>query len=311
MSTVTTIALPIFALVFAGYGARRLRFLEDVSIAGLNGFVYWFALPALLCVKVAQTPILGMFDWRLLAAYHAGGLTVFALAILTGRLLWGHRVATLGIQGLAAAFGNVGYMGLPLLLAAFGPAATLPAVLVVVSDILVTVSLDVAILEAGSGHGGGGLGALRAVAGGLVRNPLVLAPAAGALLSVTGVALPASLRAFGELLGSAALPCALFALGASLVGAAVSPALDEIVLLVGLKLIVHPVAVFFAATRAFELDPLATRVVMLEASLPAAATVFVLAQRYGVYVESASSAVFLSTLLSLVTVTALLVLLRG
>jgi predicted permease len=301
MDAVTTIALPIFALVFSGYGARRLRLLAPATIEGLNGFVYWFALPALLFVKVAETPILEVFDWRLLAAYHAGGLSVFALAMLAGRLFWGERLAVLGVQGLAAAFGNVGYMGLPLLFAAFGREATLPAVLVVVSDILVTVSR--------AGRARSGLAVLRTIVAGIVRNPLLLATAAGALLSIAGPVLPAPLRAFAELLGAAALPCALFALGASLVGGVVSRGLDEVALLVGLKLVIHPLAVFLAATRVFALDPLATRVVMLEASLPAAATVFVLAQRYGVYVDRASSAVFLSTLMSVVTVTGLLVLL--
>ncbi len=96
--------------------------------------MYYFALPALLFVKIAQTPILSLFDWRLLAAYHAGGLAVFAVAMLIGRLLFGRALSVLGLQALAATWGNVGYMGLPLALAAFGAPATLPAVIIVVSD---------------------------------------------------------------------------------------------------------------------------------------------------------------------------------
>jgi len=311
VDAVTTIALPIFALVFSGYGARHWRLLGDTTIDGLNGFVYWFSLPALLFVKVAQVPILELFDWRLLAAYHAGGLTVFAMAMLAGRLVWGYPLAILGLQGLTAAFGNVGYMGLPLLFAAFGRAATLPAVLIVVSDMLVTVSPAVALLETGSGRARSGRAVALTVVGGIARNPLLLSTAAGALLSIGGISLPVSLRSFAELLGAAALPCALFALGASLVGQGAWRGPDEVALLVGLKLVVHPLLVWFMAARVLELDRTATKILMLDAALPAAATVFVLAQRYGIYVDRTSSVVFVSTLVSVITVTLLLALLTA
>lgn len=306
MDAVSTVALPMFALVLSGYAANRLGLLAAASTAGLNGFVYWFALPALLFVKVADAAILERFDWRLLAAYHAAGLTVFGLAMLSGRLVFGRPLAALGLDGLAAAFPNVGYMGLPLLLTAFGPPAVLPSVLILVSDALVTVPLCVAVVEAGLGGGGRMLTVARAVGRGLGRNPLVLATAAGALASVSGVAVPVPVKALGNFLGSAALPCALFALGGSLLGRLVPTAPGVVGLLVTLKLLAHPALMWLAAARLFALDPVWVKVAVIDAALPTAATVFVLAERYDVEVESASSVILLGTLGAVVTVTTLL-----
>jgi len=306
MEIVVTVSLPIFALVFSGYGARRLRLLNEASIAGLNGFVYYFALPALFVVKVAETPVVRLFDWRLLVAYHGAGLAVFAVAMLCGRGLFGHPPAVLGLQGLAVAWGNVGYMGPPLVIGAFGDGAMLPAALILAFDILVPLSLAIGIIEGSLGRGGGWGEILRTVAGGLARNPLMLAILAGALLSVAGIALPAPIKAFGTLLGGAALPCALFALGASLVGRPLTAGKGEVGLLVGLKLLVHPLAVWMMVTYVLPLRPLWAGVAVIEAALPTAANVFVLAERYDRYVDRASGVVFVSTLVSVITVSALL-----
>lgn len=320
MEKLLTVALPIFALIFSGYGARRLRLLTAASFVGLNGFVYYFALPALLFVKIAQTPILRLFDWRLLAAYYAGGFTVFALTILLARLLFRERLAVLGLLGLAAAYPNVGYMGLPLLITAFGEAATFPVVLIFVADVLVTFSIGTALVEVGLGRGGRWWQAARTVAGGFARNPLLLAIALGAAVGLAGVPLHASLRAFAELLGGAALPCALFALGASLTGEPVArqAARDgatgpgggwrEVALVVGMKLALHPWLVWLAATRVFDLPPLSAAAAVLQASLPVAVSVFVLAQKHGLHVDRISTVVLVSTLASMVTVSALLAL---
>ena len=306
---ILTVSLPIFALIFSGYGAGRLRLLNEPAIVGLNGFVFYFALPALLFIKMAEAPLLEAWDWRFLAGYLTGGFAVFALAMLFGRVLFGHGLAVLGLQGLAAAWPNVGYMGLPLVITAFGEKATLPAVLIIVFDALVTLSIAIALVEAGLGRGGRWLDVAKTVGSGLARNPLLLWIFAGALVSVSGFSLHPSVEAFGTLLGAAALPCALFSLGASLVGRPVTAGMGEVSLVVGLKLLVHPLVVWLMVTHVFRLDPLWATVAVLDAALPVAANVFVLARRYDVYVERSSAIVLTSTTASVVTVSALLTLL--
>lgn len=92
-------------------------------------------------------------------------------------------------------------------------------------------------------------------------------------------------------------------------GRPVTAGMGEVSLVVGLKLLVHPLVVWLMVTHVFRLDPLWATVAVLDAALPVAANVFVLARRYDVYVERSSAIVLTSTMASVVTVSALLTLL--
>jgi malonate transporter len=130
-------------------------------------------------------------------------------------------------------------------------------------------------------------------------------------LSIIGLTLPSPVKAFGTLLGGAALPCALFALGASLVGQRDTPGKSEVAWLVALKLLAHPLVIWLLATHVFFLQPLWAKMAVIEAGLPTAASLFVLAEQYDLCVDRASAVVFASTLISVVTVSVLLGLMVG
>src|SRR3546814_7862689 len=78
---------------------------------------------------------------------------------------------------------------------------------------------------------------------GLVRNPIIIALAAGVLYNLSGLPLPSVADTLTETLGRAALPCAVFAMGASLAGYRLAGSLGEASIGVILKLLLHPVLV--------------------------------------------------------------------
>ncbi|HRP97541.1 MAG TPA: AEC family transporter [Rhodocyclaceae bacterium] len=82
-------------------------------------------------------------------------------------------------------------------------------------------------------------------------------------------------------------------------------------MLVALKTIVHPLLVWLLATRVFDVPPLWTMTAVTLAALPAGITPYLFAQRYNACQATTASAVFLSTVLSVLTLTVLLFLLRG
>ncbi len=172
----------------------------------------------------------------------------------------------------------------------------------------VLIPLTVAIVEAGRGAGKGPLRLARSVAGSLLRNPLIIAISAGALASATGLALPTPAANFANLLGGTAGPCALFALGATLTTFPVSSGPGEVSCMTLFKLLVHPTVMYLATTLIFDVDPLWATVATLSAALPVAANVFVLARQYDSYLERSSSAILVSTTVSVLTVPTLLAL---
>jgi predicted permease len=306
LQTILNTALPFFALIFCGYGAGRFRLLSEASIAGVNAFVFYFALPAFIFNLLATSSLSDIANGSFIAAYLGTGLVVFAVAAILGRLLFKVRRSEAALQGSAAVLGNTGYMGIPLVAAAFGDRAAIPLVLGLTLEATVLIPLTIILVEAQKGLDAGWSQLLGSVANAMVRNPIIVAIFAGVLLSATGLGLPTPLENFTGLLGGAAGPCALFALGATLTSFPISTGIGEVSYMTFFKLLVHPAAIWFATTRLFDVDPLWATVAILGAALPVAANVFIVARQYDTYVERVSSAILVSTAISVVTVSALL-----
>jgi malonate transporter len=304
LQTILNTALPFFALIFCGYGAGRFRLLSEASIAGVNAFVFYFALPTFLFNLVATAQLKNIMNISFVAAYLSAGFSVFVVAALLGRLLFKVQPGEAALQGSAAVLGNTGYMGLPLVAAAFGEAAAIPLVLGLTLEVTLIIPFTIALIEAAKGSGGWSR-VPSSVTGALARNPLVVAIFAGALISAIGLGLPTSVENFTDLLGGTAGPCALFALGATLAGRSLSAGLGEVSYMTSFKLFVHPSAMWLT-TQLFDVASLWATVAVLGAALPVAANVFILARQYDTYVDRTSSAILLSTAISVVTVSALL-----
>ena len=302
-------ALPFFALIFCGYGAGRFGLLNPAAVAGVNSFVFYFALPVFIFNLMATAPLADVLNVKFMAIYLGVGLTVYAASAVSGRLLFGTRLGESAIQGASAVLGNTGYMGLPLVAAAFGNEAAIPLLLGLTLEATVLIPLTITIVESDKGFGGQWTKLVSSVAGSLVRNPIIIAIFSGVLVSGLALPLPTPIANFTDLLGNAAGPCALFALGATLSAFPLATGLRQTSYMSAFKLFVHPALMWLAMTQIFTVDPLWASVAILGASLPIAANVFILARQYDTHLERASSAILLSTAISVITVSALLTIL--
>ena len=305
MGAVLNIVLPVFAIVLAGYLGGRTKLLGEASSEALNRFVYYVALPALFFASMARVPIAVIFDWPFLAAYSGGVLVTALLAVAVARFIFPNRLAALGLHGLAAAFGNTGYMGIPLLVTAFGEAAVLPAIIATVLNGAVVMAIGIMIVELDLSRGGGPLRILADVFRGVARSPLVLSALAGIAVSSLGLPLPPALATFCDILGAAAAPCALFAIGLFMVGRSITAGAGEVAWVVALKLVVQPLVTWGLAVPLLAMDRMWAASVVTLAALPTGTLVFVLAQQYGIYTQRATAAILVSTVLSVVTLSLL------
>ncbi len=283
--------------------------LLDLRELGVNSFVFYFALPVFIFNLMATAPLADVLNVKFMGIYLGVGLTVYAASAISGRLLFDTRLGESAIQGASAVLGNTGYMGLPLVAAAFGQAAAIPLLLGLTLEATVLIPLTITIIESDKGFGGNWTKLVTTVSGSLVRNPLIIAIFAGVLVSGLSLDLPTPVANFTDLLGSAAGPCALFALGATLAAFPLSTGLRQTSYMSAFKLLVHPALMWLAMTQLFTIDPLWASVAILGASLPIAANVFILARQYDTHLERASSAILLSTAISVITVSTLLTIL--
>lgn len=287
MSAVLAVTVPFFALVLAGYLAAQRRVLPEAAIPGLNAFVLYFALPAMLFRFGAETPILELLNPVVLAVWLVCALLVVFVTIAC--TLGPVNLKDAAFGALVAAFPNTGFMGVPLLVALLGPAAAGPVIAIVLADLFVTTSLCIALAQAHDASGGGTRAAARRALRGTLANPLPWAIAAGALFSVAGLALPGPLAEVVRLLADAATPVALFTIGAVLWRAGqhahIRTPLALYLPLAAVKLLLHPLLVFAVGAAAIQLGaPLSAfqlLVLTLAAALPSASNVSLLAERYG------------------------------
>ena len=317
MQAVLEITLPIFALVFCGYAGRRMGSISELSVAAINQFVFMFALPAMLFRVAATNPLANLLDPNFAAAWLCAALPIYAIAYGAGRRwLGGDRAQSAG-WGLNAAHGNVGYMGLPLASEIGGAKALAPILMTVILDVFVIITMTIILLEfarqpsaesrsdsRGHDQTSGLQRAVEVVQStclGLLRSPLVLSIGLGLAWSATEQQLPIVVDNFVRLLGSVAGPSALFAIGASLGGKAVArdPAVPVMSIL---KIFVHPALAAMTMLWLFPVGAYAASIGVIAAALPAASNGFIIAQRYGLEVQTISSSIVIGTIISLVTV---------
>ncbi len=306
MSAVINVALPVFSVILLGFLSGRVGLLGPASSDALNTFVYWIALPALLFVAMARSGVEDLVNWSFMGAYLGGIYAVWALAAVLGSALHRANAAIMMLQGMNATFSNTGYMGIPLFVAAFGPAGLPPALLATVTMSAICIGTAVIGLELFGGTGRGVGRALADVGLALIRNPLVVAPALGVAWSALGLDVPIAAETLFDLLGAAASPCALFAIGLFMATQSLTSDLAEIGWITVIKLIWQPLITWWLAMTLFPMDPFWTASAVILAALPTGALTFVIAQRYDLYVQRTSAVILVSTVASVFTLSVLL-----
>jgi len=295
--------LPFFALIGLGYGAARVRFFPPEATAYLTKFVFYFALSAMIFRYAATLPLGELLNPRFLMAYLSGTMAVYLLATCVA-FLRGTSVAEAAVEAQCAAIGNTGFLGLPMLAVLLGPASVGPVMMVLTTDLIVFSSLIV-ILITGAGGGRMSPAVLRTVALGLLKNPMIVAILLGLAWSGLALPMPGPLDDFLKILGAAATPGALFAIGASLADKS-AERIEVAAWLSFAKLVLHPAAVAVTSLLLYRVEPYAAGVMIAAAALPVAGNVYILAQHYGVAPQRVSASILVSTAVSILTVPAVI-----
>lgn len=310
--------------IAAGFTPRFQR-----AQAGLNAFVFYFSLPAFLFVAVTSAPIHEGVPLAFVTVSLGVTTVVFALVHLAGSLVrryLGRRAGRLdpGPLAVAATYGNVGYLGVPIVLSVLGPGAALGAALgQLLHNMLFMVGYPLwSSLRGGGAQRSGArrtesVGALvwRIAKGSVVLNPVVLAVIAGVAVSLLRVRLPGVLMVSVEMLGQAAVPTAMFAVGLS-----IKPALEGMrsgsvpILAVAsagaVKLVVLPVATL-AAVALFGggLGAQWVGAAVIMAAMPVSSTASIIVFEYDGDVRLVGATTLVTSVFAVVTIPVVLALL--
>jgi predicted permease len=308
MAYIAGLVVPIFAVIALGRAAIWLRILNPGGLAGLNGFAFWVALPALLFGSVAELATAGWLQIAVL--YLAASIALYAVALAIGHLMLGGGLSRTAVFALNSTYGNVIFLGIPVVSAVFGAKGVALILPIIAFHSGVLLPVAAVLVEIGTPRPGGVYGVLKNTAAALLRNPIILAIALGFAWRAAGIPVPGPLRQLLALLGNAAAPLALFCLGASLPPLARnSPVMREAVLATSLKLLVLPLCVGTLARMA-GLSGLPWTIAVITAAMPTGANAFLLARKATDFAEASAATVVLSTALSVATITGLITWIR-
>jgi malonate transporter len=196
-------------------------------------------------------------------------------------------------------------MGLPLAVAFFGPEAAVPAALVFCFDCTVQFTLTAFLATLAheryeDAHWGEiALSIVKRVFG----HPFIIATILGGIASAFSFKAPGAFGTILTMLMNSAGPVALFALGVTVGAREFGGIGREMPLVAGMKTLIHPLLAFAALSLIVPgLDPLWRDVALMMAALPTASNAFILASQYKAYVEGASTAVLITTIVSAITI---------
>lgn len=297
--------LPVVLLIAIGFIAGRAGWIRAEAIKDLSNLVFMVLTPALL-FRTMSTVHVEQINFKPVAMYFVAALLLFA-----GMLAWQGWSRRSAVLALAVTFGNTVMIGIPLVGLAYGQAGLVTLFTLISVHALVLLTLATVVLEMvaareerAAGQGGQrhmALTVLAAVKSGII-HPVPLPIMVGLLFAQTGLILPEVVDKPLHLLGSAFGPVALVLVGVTLTQVQVGPHLKNALGISLLKNLALP-SLVAALGLVSGLGGLPLAVMIVTASLPMGANVYLFAQRYEVAQDLVTASMTVSTVLGLATIT--------
>jgi hypothetical protein len=299
MSIIAGLA-PVFAVILLGYVLRRRQALPDAFWPSAEQLTFYVFFPALLVTSTARARLADPALAGMVAAIVTAIVAVVAVVCLLRRSLrLDGPTFTSAVQ--SAIRPNV-YVAIATAAALYGSdgLTTISLGIAAVVPLVNAVSVVVLVRHGGEGSGAGrGIGA-GSVARQVVRNPLIVACGVGIALNAAGLGLPPLIQPLLEILGRAALPLGLLAVGAGLDPAAIRGSGRVVAAAAVLKLLVLP-ALTMAICRLFAVEGLPAAAAVLLASLPVSASAYVMARQMGGNAPVMAATISVTTIAAVVT----------
>lgn len=297
MSPILVSLLPIFLLISLGYGLKRTSFDNDNFWFSLERLIYFVLFPALIIDNLEKADLSSLNIIPMSAALVLATVAISGIVILIKKLVStnGPDFASIfmgatrfntyvGIAAASALYGDDG-----LVLAALTIAVLVP--LVNFLSILVLIKYASATDEHNF---------WRAIIWPLVTNPLIVASGIGIFLNAVSWHLPVGIDATISVLGLAALPLGLLAVGAGLKTGIIGAAKIPLAWASAFKLVAMPAAMLLTC-RCLGITGLPAHIAILFAALPSASTAYIIARQMGGNAPLMAGIITITTLIAAIT----------
>jgi len=304
LPVVVEVIVPVFGVVALGYLIGAIRWMDSAAVRGLSLYVFNIAIPLLLFKAMSTVTLPAQMPWGYVFGFFACALGCFLVVFWLMRVISGGSVAEAGMFAFGSSYGNFIPLGIPLVLTAFGEAATIPLFLLVAFQAPVFFAPMIIIQESAkhrNRRGPIGWPVLKSI----FANQYLLGIGLGLAINLSGLSLPDPVSEIIGMIGRSAVPCALFALGAALSFYAIEGVLSRSLAVVVIKNLLLPLLVWWVSGR-LGLPAVWQAVMVVMAALPVGINTYLFAERYQCGQALAGTAVVLSTGVSVVTLSVIL-----
>lgn len=293
MGSFATALAPVLVLILVGFGLKRAAFLPEDTWPGMEKLTYFVLFPALLVETLGNQTLAGV-PWQKMSAVVVGTLAIAATVLVLWQRL---RPSEDGPTFTSVFQGGVRfntYIALAVGQALFGlQGLTLAAVAAGLMIVLINLMCVSVLITYGRGSKRGMTPYIREVA----ANPLVLGCAVGWFLSLSGIGLPGITADILEIVGRAALPFGLLAVGAALKPEAVRGHAGSIAVSSLVQFVLKPASAALLVSGV-GLSGIAAAVVLVAFMVPTAPSAYILARQLGGDAETMASIITFQTLLA-------------
>lgn len=304
------ITLPIFAVIVVGFIIKKKGIIQDQHVPFLNKLTYNFGLSSLIFLSIAANKLKEIFDADILKVIFS---TYFLFLIIVFLSFYFLKIKnkTKSAVIVSTFRSNMAFIGMPILLYAYGSLATAKASIVIASltplNILFT-AFFLKLLEIKNGKDR--KTGIKNIVIEIITDPVMIAVAAGLIISYFSYEIPAPIFKFFEILSGIAIPLALISIGASFKFSHIKSNIKYLSLISFGKLILMPLLSLAFSIFIFKAGNLDRDIICLLFAMPLAVATFIQSEKYNSDTDFVSSALIITTIISAVTITAWLFILK-
>lgn len=310
MLDILEIVVPVFLILGAGYVSVRLKYLNGDIADNLNAFAVRIAVPVLLFNSISRIDLTRAIHVEMLASFYTGAVFCFVCMIALARIVWKRNPGEAVAVGFCALFSNTVLLGLPIFERAYGAGAMAPVFGILIFHAAGLYTLGFITMEFSRRDGRSLSETLVSVSKSMINNPFMIGVFLGFLVNVFSIKLPGVITGAVDMLSAAAIPTALVGIGTALTRYSLKSELSESLAVAVFSLVVHPAAAFLISHFILGLPVEYVRAAVIIAAMPPGVNVYIFAIMYDRAVSLAASTILISTVLSILTISMWLSLLK-
>ena len=294
------VTIPIFSIIALGYFFRRREIIREAAVSTLNRTAYYLGLTSLIFTSIIKYDLREIFNAGIVKTVYVT-FAIFIIIVFFAVFFLKVKSKTKGAMAISSFRCNMAFVGIPVIIAAFGDIAAAKTSIII--GFMTPVNIISAIIflrvmgadEKKKNYGRYFID--------FIRDPLLIASILGILFSYYRIVIPKPVMDFLNILAGLAIPLALITIGSSLKFDHLKKNLKFLIPASILKLIAEPAIAFVVGRYVFNIAAVDLSIIVVLFAMPLAVAAYIMGRQYDSDSDFISSSLILSTVSSAFTLT--------